>query len=62
MGAIEWGVLWHEVRQWMSSVLGMEKDTRMSRPLVEMVEKSLYSWRMLPLWEGETTMMEKSST
>ena len=62
MGAVEGGVLWLGVRQWISSVLGTEKDTRMSRPLAVMMEKSLCSWRMWPLWEGEATVIAKSST
>jgi len=49
IGAVEGGVLWLGVRQWISSVLGTEKDTPMSRPLVAMVEKSRYRRRMLPL-------------
>ena len=62
IGAVEGGVLWLGVRQWMSSVLGAEKDMPMSRPFAAMVEKALCSWRMLPLWEGEATVIEKSST
>jgi len=62
IGAVEGGVLWLEVRQWMSSVLGTEKDKPMSQPLVAMVEKSPWSRRMFPLWEGEATVTAKSST
>jgi len=62
MGAIEGGVLWLGVRQWISSVLGTEKETPMSRPLVVMVEKSPWSRRIFPQWEGEATVTEKSST
>jgi len=47
--ALEGGDLWLGVRQWISSVLGTEKDTPMSRPLFAMVEKSLCRRRMLPL-------------
>jgi len=46
----------------MSSVLGTEKDTSMSRPLEVMVEKSPCNSRMFPLWEGEVKVIEKSST
>jgi len=46
----------------MSSVLGTEKDTPMSPLLVAMVEKGFCSHRMFPLWEGEATVTEKSST
>jgi len=59
MRGVEGGVLWLGVRQRMSLVLGTEKDTSMSQPLVAMVEKRLWSWRMLPLWEGEATVIEK---
>ena len=62
MGAIEGGDLWLGVRQWMSSVFGTEKATPMSRPLAGIVLKRPCSLRMLPLWEGEATRMEKSST
>jgi len=62
IGAVEGGVLWPGVRQWISSVLGTEKDTPMSRPLTAMVAKSLWRLRMLPLWKGEATVIEKSST
>jgi len=62
MGAIEGGDLRLGVRQWMSSVFGTEKDTPMSRPLAATVLKILCSLRMLPLWEGEATVIEKSST
>ena len=48
-GGCSGGVLWLGVRQWMSSVLGTEKDTPMSRPLAAMVVKSLCRLRMLPL-------------
>jgi len=40
MGAVEGGDLWLGVRQWTSSVLGTEKDTPMSQPLVAMVEEN----------------------
>ena len=49
MGALEGGVLWLRVRQWMSSILGTKKETPMSRPLVAMVEKSPWSHHMFPL-------------
>ena len=62
MGAVEGGVLRLGVRQWMSSVLGTEKDLPMSRPFAAMVEKSFCKWRMFPLWEGEVMVIEKSST
>ena len=62
IGAVECGVLWLGVRQWITSVLGTEKDTPMSRPLAAMVKKSTYRWRMLSLSEGEATVIEKSST
>jgi len=62
MGAIEGGDLWLGVRQWMSSVLGTEKDTPMSRPFAATVLRSLCSLRMLPLWVWEATVIEKSST
>jgi len=62
IGAVEGGVLWLRVRQWMSSVLGTEKETPMSRPLEAMVEKGPWSRRMFPLWEVEPTVTEKSST
>ena len=47
--ALEGGVLWLLVRQWMSLVLGPEEDTPMSQPLVAMVEKSPCRRRKLPL-------------
>jgi len=62
MGANEGGDLWLGVRLWMSSLFGTEKDTPMSPPLAATVLKSLYSLRMLPPWEGEATVIEKSST
>jgi len=46
----------------MSSVLGTEKEIPISRPLAAMIEKSLCSWGMWPLWEGEARVIEKSST
>jgi len=46
----------------MSLVLGTEKDMLMSQPLGAMVEKSPCRQRMLPLWEGEATVIERSST
>ena len=49
IGAVEGGVLWLRVCQWISSVLGTEKDTPMSRPFVDMVDKSPCMRRMLPL-------------
>jgi len=42
--------------------LGTKKDTPMSRPFAARVGKRLWSWCMLPLWEGEATVIEKSST
>jgi len=62
MGAVEQGVLWLGVSQWISSVLGTEKDMPMSRPLFTMVENSSCRLRMLPLEEREATVIEKSST
>ena len=59
MGAIVGGDLWLGVRKWMSSVFGTEKDTPMTRPLAATVLKSLCNLRMLPLWEGEATVIEK---
>jgi len=41
MGAFDRGVLWLGVRQWMSSVLGTEKETPMSRPLCDKVVNKL---------------------
>ena len=41
---------------------GSEKDTPMSRPLVAMVEKRPCRRRTLPLYEGEATVIEMSST
>jgi len=49
MGAVDRGVLWLGVRQWMSSVLGTEKETPMFRPFVDMVVKSPCRRRILPL-------------
>jgi len=49
MGAVEGGVLCLGVRQWISSVLRTEKDTPMSRPLADRVEKSYCRRRMLSL-------------
>jgi len=46
----------------MSSVIGTEKDTPMPRPLPAIVLNRLCSLRMLPLWEGEATVIEKLST
>jgi len=46
----------------MSLVLRTENDTPMSWALAEIVEKSLYSWCMLPLWKGEATVSQHSST
>jgi len=62
MRAIEERDLWLGVRQWMRSLFGTEKDMPMSRPLAATLLKSLWSLRMLPLWEGEATVIEKSST
>jgi len=62
MGAIEGGDLWLGVRQWMSSVFGTEKDPPIPRPLAAIVLKRLCSLRMLPLSEGEATVIEKLST
>jgi len=62
MGAIEGGDLWLGVRQWMSSVFGIAKDTPTSWPLAATVLKRLCSLRMLPLWGGEATVIEKWST
>ena len=62
MRAIEGGDLCLGVRQWISSVFGTEKDTPMSLPLAATVLKSPCSLRMLPLREGEATVIEKSST
>ena len=42
-------VFWLGVRQWISSILGTEKDTPMPRPFAAMVEKSLCRQRMFPL-------------
>jgi len=60
--AVEGVVLRLGVRQWATSVLGTEKATPMSRPLAAMMEKSLGRRGMLPLWVGEATVIEKSST
>ena len=49
MEAVEGGVLWLGVRQWMSSVFGTEKDTPMFWPFVDMVWKSSCRRRMLLL-------------
>ena len=49
MGAIEGGDLWLGVCQWVSSVVGTEKDTPISRPLAGTVLKSLCTLQMLPL-------------
>jgi len=46
----------------MSSVLGTEKDTPMSRPFVAIEEESLCRRRTFLLYEGEATLIEKSST
>jgi len=59
IGAVEGGVLWLGVRQWISSVLGTEKDTPMSPPLAAMVEKNPRSRSIFPLWEAEATMIER---
>jgi len=40
MGAVEGGLLWPGVGQWMSSVFGTEKEKPMPRPLVAMVPQS----------------------
>jgi len=45
----EGGVLWLGVHQWMSSVLGPEKDTPMSWAFAGMREKNPCRRRMLPL-------------
>ena len=62
IGVVEGGVLWLGVRQWISSVLGTEKDTPRSRPLAAIVEYSLCRRRTLLLYEGEATVIENSST
>jgi len=49
MGALDGGVLWLGVRQWISSVLGTENETPMSRPLADMVVKIFCRRRMFPL-------------
>ena len=41
---------------------GTAKDTPMSRPLPVMVENGLRRRLMLPLWEGEATVIGRSST
>jgi len=47
----------------MSSVFGTEKDTPIPLPLAAIVEIRFCSGRtMLPLEEGEATVIEKSST
>jgi len=46
----------------MSSVLGTEKDTPMSRPFAAMLEKSSCRRHRFLLEEGEATVIEKSST
>jgi len=62
IGACKGGVLWLGVRQWMSSVLGTEEDTPMSRPFAAMVEKRLCKRDMLPVEEGEAPVIKRSST
>jgi len=62
IGAVDGGVLWLGVRQWISSLLGTEKETPISRPFVDMMEKSPCRWRMFSLWEVEATVREKWST
>jgi len=57
IGADEGWVLQLGVRPCTSSVLGTAKYTPMSPHLVDRVEKGLCSRRMLPLGEGEATMI-----
>lgn len=62
IGAREGGEsLWLGVRQWMSSVLGMENSTSRERPLRARVLKTPYRRRMLVLYDSEATVKEKSS-
>src|ERR1700712_3649632 len=62
MGAWEGGVLWLGVRQWISSVLGVENSTLMSFALE--VREAYRLWRRLTfvLLEVDATVREKSST
>jgi len=53
--------LWLGVLQGMSSVLATEKETPMQRALASSLLKSLWSQRMLPLYEGEAAGRAKSS-
>ena len=62
IGAVEGGDLWLRVRQWMSSVLGTQKDRPMSRPLAVMVEENPCNRPMFCLWDGEATVIERLST
>jgi len=62
MGAVEGGDLWLGVRQWISSVLGTEKDTPRCQPFLGIEENRLCRLCMLPLWEGKAIMIEQSST
>jgi len=62
IGAAEWADRWLGVHQWISSVLGTEKETPRFLPLSAMVVKSPWRQRMLPLCAAEATVMAKSST
>ena len=62
MRAVAWAVLWYGVHQCMSSVLGMEKETPRSLPLPAICVNVFCKRQMLPGWDSEATVIEKSST
>ena len=63
IGACEWGECRSlGVRQWMSSVLGIENSTFKVRAFRDSVSKMPCRRRILVPYDSEATVMEKSST
>jgi len=54
--------LWLGVLQCMSSVLGTEKETPKRVALASRIMKSSWSRRMLPIYDKEATVWQKSYT
>jgi hypothetical protein len=61
----EWGVGGHRfpcVRQWISSVLGIENPVLIALPMVLISEAEFWRRRIFCLVDFEATMMVRSST
>ena len=56
------GSLWTGVRQWISSVLGMEKSIFLAWAIARMVPKAAWRKRELVRYEEEEVVRAKSST